>query len=112
LLAQAQGREGRQGGRGGQEAARPPATDKVTPEIPGVVKAGTKIEIVTSDSAAPMAGVGLPDGSFIATGNGGVIKIDADGRMTTLVDDSGQAAGLAMDRKAVSSGRSTPRKSA
>ena len=104
LLAQAQGREGRQGGRGGggrggQEAAQPPATDKVAPEIPGVVKAGTKIEIVASGLRGSDAGVGLPDGSFIATGNGGVIKFDTDGKMTTLVEDSEQAAGLAMDPK-------------
>ena len=103
LLAQAQGREGRQGGRGGgrggQEAAQPPATDKVTPEITGVVKAGTKIEIVASGLRGSDAGVGLPDGSFIATGNGGVIKFDPNGKMTTLVEDSEQAAGLAMDSK-------------
>src|ERR1044072_7647908 len=77
LTLQAQGREGRQGGRGGrggrggQEAAAPPATDKVPPEIPGVVKAGTKIEIVASGLRGSDAGVGLPAGSFTGTGNGG-----------------------------------------
>src|SRR5262249_7954727 len=105
LLAQPQERQGREGGRGGrggrggQEAAQPPATDKVTPEIPGVVKAGTKIEIVASGLRGSDAGVGLPDGSFIATANGGVVKFDPDGKMTTLVEDSEQAAGLAMDSK-------------
>ena len=103
LLAGAQERQGRQGGRGrgaqAQEPAQPPATDKVTPEIPGVVKAGTKIEIVASGLRGSDAGVGMPDGSFIATGNGGVLKIDTDGKMTTLVEDSEQAAGLAMDPK-------------
>src|SRR5205814_1735270 len=107
LLAQAQGRQGREGGRGAgreggrgaQEAAQPPATDKVTPEIPGVVKAGTKIEIVASGLRGSDAGVGLPDGSFIATANGGVVKFAPDGKMTTLVEDSEQAAGLAMDSK-------------
>src|SRR5258705_5794757 len=99
LLVQAQERQGRAGGRGGrgggQEAAQPPATDKVTPEIPGVVKAGTKIEIVASGLRGSDAGVGLADGSFIATGNGGGIKFDTAGKMTTLVEDSEQAAGLA-----------------
>jgi gluconolactonase len=102
---QAQERQGREGGRGGrggrggQEAAQPPATDKVTPEIPGIVKAGTKIEIVASGLRGSDAGVGTPDGGFIATANGGVVKFDADGKMTTLVEDSEQAAGLAMDSK-------------
>src|SRR6185369_5098545 len=102
LLAQAQerqGREGGRGGRGGQEAAQPPATDKVTPEISGIVKAGTKIEIVASGLRGSDAGVGTPDGGFIATANGSVVKFDADGKMTTLVEDSEQAAGLAMDSK-------------
>jgi gluconolactonase len=93
------GRPRRRGGRGGQEAAQPPATDKVTPEIPGIVKAGTKIEIVASGLRGSDAGVGTPDGGFIATANGGVVKFDADGKMTTLVEDSEQAAGSAMDSK-------------
>src|SRR5258705_7250300 len=103
LLVQAQERQGRAGGRGGrgggQEAAQPPATDKVTPEIPGVLKAGTKIEIVASGLRGSDAGVGLADGSFIATGNGGGSKCDTAVKMTTLVEDSEQAAGLAMDPK-------------
>jgi sugar lactone lactonase YvrE len=106
-FAQAQERQGREGGRGGrgggggrgQDATPAPATDKVTPDIPGVVKAGTKIEIVTSGLRGSDAGVGMPDGSFLLTGNGGVLKIDPDGKMTTLVEDSEQAAGLAMDPK-------------
>src|SRR5690349_8651985 len=102
LAQEGRGREGGRGGRGGrggQEAAQPPATDKVTPEIRGVVKAGTKIEIVAFGLRGSDAGVGMPDGSFIATANGGVVKFDADGKMTTLVEDSEQAAGLAMDSK-------------
>jgi len=102
VQAQGRGREGRQGGgggRGGQEAAQPPRTDQVTPEIPGVVKAGTKIEIIASGLRGSDAGVGLPDGSFIMTANGGVVKFDPEGKMTTLVEDSEQAAGLAMDPK-------------
>jgi len=106
LLTQAQERQGREGGRGGrgggrggQEAATPPATDKVAPEIKGVVKAGTKIEIVAFGLRGSDAGVGLPDGSFIATANGGIVQFDVNGKMTTLVEDSEQAAGLAMDPK-------------
>src|SRR5215475_11249523 len=103
VLTDAQGREGRQGGRGGrggQEATPTPVvTDKVTPDIPGVVKAGTKIEIVATGLRGSDAGVGTNDGGFIFTGNGGVMKVDAGGKLTTLVDDSEQAAGLAMDSK-------------
>jgi len=107
LVVQAQGREGRQGGGGGgrggggrgQAAPVQVATDKVTPEIPGVVKAGTREEIVAMGLRGSDAGIGTNDGGFIFTGNGGVMKVDADGKMTTLVDDSEQGAGLAMDSK-------------
>ena len=104
VLTQAQGREGRQGGRGGgrggQEAAPTPVvTDKVTPDIPGVVKAGTKIEIVATGLRGSDAGIGMPDGSVLVVGNGGVIKFDPDGKMTTLVENAEQAAGLTLDPK-------------
>src|SRR5262245_1621100 len=96
VLTDAQGREGRQGGRrgrGGQEAAPTPvATDKVTPDIPSVVKAGTKIEIVATGLRGSDAGIGMPDGSVLVVGNGGVLKFDPDGKMTTLVENSEQAA--------------------
>ena len=99
-----QGR-GQGGGRGaGGAAAAPapdpvPAMDKVTPEIPGVVKAGTKVEIIKYGIRGSDAGVGMPDGSVLIAGNGGVLKVAADGTLTTLVENSEQAAGLAMDSK-------------
>src|SRR5256885_17119728 len=73
----AQARQGRQGGRGAQVQAppQPPAADKVTPEIPGVVKAGTKIEIVTFGLRGSDAGAGTPDGSVLVTGNGGESQV-------------------------------------
>jgi len=69
--------QGRQGG--GAQDQKPPATDKVTPEIPGVVKAGTKIEVVKFGLRGADAGVAMPDGSLLITTGGGVSKVDADG---------------------------------
>lgn len=88
-----------QGQGRGQQQDQPPATDKVTPEIPGVVKAGTKIEIIKYGLRGSDAGVGMPDGSVLVSANGRVVKVDADGNVTTLVENSGQAAGLAVDSK-------------
>jgi gluconolactonase len=85
------------GGRGGNQPV--PDTDKVTPEIPGVVKAGTKIEIVKYGMRGSDGGVGMPDGSILISANGGVIKVDPQGNVTTLVENSEQAAGLALDAK-------------
>src|SRR5438552_406584 len=77
LPAGAQERQGRQGGRGRgaqtQEPARPPATDKVTPEIPGVVKAGTKIEIGATRSPDD-----LPQAVYYITPNKKVIRVADD----------------------------------
>lgn len=106
VVAFGQGGEGRGGGggrgggqgRGGQQDPAP-ATDKVTPEIAGVVKAGTKIEIVKSGIRGSDAGMGMRDGSVLVSANGGVAKIDPDGNMTTLVENSEQGAGLAIDPK-------------
>ncbi|PYR98612.1 MAG: hypothetical protein DMG16_20340, partial [Acidobacteria bacterium] len=68
VAAFGQAREGGQGrgqggGRGRGEQAQPPAMDKVTPEIPGVVKAGTKIEVIKFGLGGTDAGMGLSDGS-------------------------------------------------
>ncbi len=94
-----QGR-GRGGGRGrGEQPAQPPATDKVTPEIPGVVKAGTKIEIVKFGLGGTDAGMGMADGSVLVTSRGSLVKFAPDGSSTTLVENTEQAAGVAIDRK-------------
>jgi gluconolactonase len=88
------------GGRGGQQqAAPPPAMDKVTPEIAGVVKAGTKIEIVKYGMGGSDSGIGMADGSVLVTSGGILLKIDPMGNSTTLVDDTQQAAGLTIDPK-------------
>jgi gluconolactonase len=73
--------------------------DKVTPNIPGVVAAGTKIEVVKYGLRGSDAGVGMPDGSVLVTSGGVLSKIDTSGNMTTLVEDTGQAAGLTLDPK-------------
>jgi hypothetical protein len=103
-----QAREGgRGGGQGRGEAAggrgrgltAPPATDKVTPEIPGVVKAGTKIEIVNTALGCGDGGVGMPDGSILASCRPGISKIAPDGTATKIVEDSQQGAGITIDPK-------------
>src|SRR5712691_4758418 len=86
-------------GQGKGKQQPPPPTDKVTPEIPGVVRAGTPIEVIKYGLRGSDGLVGMPDGSVILTGNGSVLKIDADGNMSTLVENSENAAGLAVDSK-------------
>ena len=105
-----EGGEGGEGGRGGRggggqgrggrgQAAPPPKMDMVTPEVPGIVKAGTKIEIVKYGLGGDDAGVGMPDGSVLIATGGGVAKVDTSGNLTVLVPNAEQAAGLEMDSK-------------
>jgi gluconolactonase len=91
--------QGGQGGGRGRGLTKPPATDKVTPEIPGVVKAGTKIEIVNTGLGCNDGGLGMPDGSILASCRPTVTKIAPDGTTTTVVENSDQAAGLTIDPK-------------
>src|SRR5579883_2333292 len=93
------GRGGEGSGGGGRGQAVKPAMDKVTPEVPGVVKVGTKIEIVKYGLRGDDAGVGMPDGSVLITTNDTVAKVDESGNLTTLVENAEQAAGLALDSK-------------
>ena len=98
-----QGAEKKGGGGRGQEGGKKARTrldtDKVTQEIPGVVKAGTKMEIVNTAQACGDGGVGMPDGSILASCRPGVSKITPDGAITQVVEDSHQAAGLTIDPK-------------
>jgi gluconolactonase len=99
-FGQAEGGRGQGGGQGrGQQAAQPPKMDKVTPEVPGIVKAGTKIEIVKFGIRGSDSGTGMPDGSVLVSADGGVMKIAPDGTVTMLVADSQQGAGLTIDPK-------------
>jgi gluconolactonase len=91
LFGQAKGK-----GRG---QSQPPPTDQVTPDIPGVVRAGTKIEVVKYGLRGSDGPVGMPDGSVILTTGGGVSRIDKDGNASVLVEDAENAAGLAVDSK-------------
>ena len=95
LIAQA-------GGSG--TAAVPPA-----PDIPGVIKGGTKWEMAAPIEGAPNGPLALPDGSgvlvcqFIPTYVGAVttriLKVDNNNKVSVFVDDSGGALGLAFDAK-------------
>jgi gluconolactonase len=88
---------GGRGGGAGKKALTRLDTDKVTPEVPGIVKAGTKIEIVNTAQACGDGGVGMADGTILASCRPGVSKIAPDGTTTRIVEDSQQAAGLTID---------------
>jgi sugar lactone lactonase YvrE len=68
-------------------AAQAPATDTVAPDIPGVVKGGTKAEVVKQGFRATDGPVPLPDGSLIFWNfpDKTIVKIDKDGNASTFL---------------------------
>lgn len=88
--------------QGGRAAAPPPpATETVAPGIPGVVAAGTKVAIVKDGFQSSEGPIAMPDGTTLFTEPGAskVHKIDKNGAITTFVENTSRANGLALDSK-------------
>ena len=83
----------------GRGAAPAPPPFIVAPDIPGVVKGGTRIELVKGGIQRTEGPVGMPDGSIVFTETNRLTRIDAQGNATTFVDPSNSANGLGFDPK-------------
>ena len=100
-------------GQGQTRAPEVPPTDTVAEDIPGVIKGGTKIEVVIAnvpghgDPGVTLQGtegpISLPDGTmvFCETILGRVGKVDKDGKESVFVDAdrAGGPNGLSWDLK-------------
>jgi gluconolactonase len=84
---------------GGQP--QPPPTDTVTPDIPGVAKAGTKVQVIKSGFQGTEGPIGMPDGSLIFTETQAnrITRIAPDGTTSTFLENTNGANGLAWDAK-------------
>ena len=102
LIANAQGgRGGGRGGRGGEQGP-PPPKDVVAPAIPGVVAAGTHIELVAYPVAGTEGPIRLLDGSGVLWTERNVShisKVDLNGNRLTFVESAEGANGLGWDSK-------------
>ena len=79
----------------------PPATDTVAPEIPGVVAAGTKVQVIKEGFQGTEGPIALPDGSLIFTETNAnrITKIDKDNNVSTFLENTNGSNGLAFDAK-------------
>jgi gluconolactonase len=79
----------------------PPATETVASAIPGVVAAGTKVIVVKDGFNSTEGAVPLPDGSVLFTEPGAsrVHKIDKNDNISTFLENTNRANGLALDSK-------------
>ena len=87
--------------RGQGAPPAPPATETVAPGIPGVVAAGAKVQIVKDGFQSSEGPIAMPDGTTLFTEPGAsrVHKIDKNGTITTFLENSDRANGLALDPK-------------
>jgi len=83
----------------GQGQQRPPATDTVAPNIPGVVAGGTKVQVIKEGFRGTEGPIALPDGSliFTETALSRLTKIDKDGNTSTFLENTDETNGLAFD---------------
>jgi gluconolactonase len=83
-----------------QAAPQPPATAKA-PAIPGVIAAGTTIELVKYPVEGTEGPVGMPDGSvlFTETRADRITRVDLLGRTSTYVAKSNGSNGLGFDSR-------------
>ena len=82
--------------RGGPQAA-PPASFTAT-AIPGVVAAGTKIELVNGELRRTEGPVAMADGSMLVSSTS-IIKVDLSGNVSTFVENSNGTNGMGWDQQ-------------
>ena len=77
-----------------------PAFDTYTPNIPGVVAGGTRVELITDQLSGTEGPLALPDGTLVFTEGGArrLTRIDKDGKLSTFFDNI-QSGGLGFDQK-------------
>ena len=90
-----------QGQAAGQGRGQAPPTDTEAPNIPGVVKGGTKVQVVKEGFQGTEGPTALPDGSLIFTETGAsrITKIDKDGNASTFLENTNGSNGLGFDSK-------------
>ena len=84
--------------QGGQP---PVAAETTATAIPGVIAAGTKIEVIKSGFNGTEGPIGMPDGSLIFTETQAnrITRIDANNQTSTFLENTNGSNGLAFDSK-------------
>ncbi len=89
-------------GGGGQEGPAPdPARELTAPDIPGVVKGGTKVQFIRAGLNGTEGVVAMTDGSVLFTEQDAdkIIRIDPAGNLSTYLENTNRTIGLAYDPK-------------
>jgi gluconolactonase len=89
-------------GQAPAQAPPPPTpTETTAPDIPGVVKGGTKVELIAQGLRGTEGPIPLPDGSMLFTEQQAqvITKLDANGTRSTYLEKTDGANGLTIDAK-------------
>jgi gluconolactonase len=83
--------------RGGRPDAPPPASFTAT-AIPGVVAAGTTIELVKGGLQRTEGPVAMQDGSMLVSSTNSILKVDLSNNVSTFIENSNQTNGMGWDQ--------------
>jgi gluconolactonase len=83
-------------GGGGREGASPPASFAAT-AIPGVVAAGTQIELVNAGLGRTEGPVAMQDGSMLVSSSNSILRVDSSDNVSTFIEDSNQTNAMGWD---------------
>src|SRR3954470_2346044 len=77
--------------------------DTTAPDIPGVVRGGTKVHLIRDLFHSTEGPIAMPDGSLLFTeqdaGDGQLVKIDKDDKISVFLENTNRTIGLAYDPK-------------
>ena len=84
-----------------QAPAPPVVAESTATAIPGVIAAGTKVEVIKSGFTGTEGPIGMPDGSLIFTETQAnrITRIDQDNNSTPFLENTNGSNGLAFDGK-------------
>jgi len=86
-----------------QQAIVKSPPDTTAPEIAGVVAGGAKVQLIRDLFQSTEGPIAMPDGSLLFTeqdaGDGALVRIDQDGKVSTYLENTNRTIGLAYDSK-------------
>lgn len=90
-------------GQGGPPPIVKSPPDTTAPDIPGVVAGGTKVRLIRDLFQSTEGPIAMPDGSLLFTeqdaGDGQLVRIDRDDKISTYLENTNRTIGLAYDHK-------------
>jgi len=83
------------------EPPQPAPKEMTAPDIPGVIRGGTKVTLIRDGFNGTEAVITMPDGSMLFTEQDAnrIIKIDKNDQISTYLENTNRTIGLAYDHK-------------